>query len=88
MVFHQATRDVIIKDTQAPAYLINLMHDKNMEIRQEYDEEWGKKIQSEKFAGITHSGWRWWKADRWRKLSPTCTEKTRTPGAARSLLQH
>uniref|UniRef100_A0A8C1LPS6 Kinesin-associated protein 3b n=1 Tax=Cyprinus carpio TaxID=7962 RepID=A0A8C1LPS6_CYPCA len=57
MVFHQATRDVIIKDTQAPAYLINLMHDKNMEIRQvcdntldiiaEYDEEWGKKIQSE-----------------------------------------
>uniref|UniRef100_A0A672SWK9 Kinesin-associated protein 3b n=1 Tax=Sinocyclocheilus grahami TaxID=75366 RepID=A0A672SWK9_SINGR len=59
MVFHQATRDVIIKDTQAPAYLIDLMHDKNVEIRQvcdntldiiaEYDEEWGKKIQSEKF---------------------------------------
>uniref|UniRef100_A0A672MK12 Kinesin-associated protein 3-like n=1 Tax=Sinocyclocheilus grahami TaxID=75366 RepID=A0A672MK12_SINGR len=59
MVFHQATRDVIIKDTQAPAYLIDLMHDKNLEIRQvcdntldiiaEYDEEWGKKIQSEKF---------------------------------------
>uniref|UniRef100_A0A8C2DRH3 Kinesin-associated protein 3b n=1 Tax=Cyprinus carpio TaxID=7962 RepID=A0A8C2DRH3_CYPCA len=57
MVFHQATRDVIIKDTQAPAYLIHLMHDKNVEIRQvcdntldiiaEYDEEWGKKIQSE-----------------------------------------
>ncbi|CAB1332229.1 unnamed protein product, partial [Coregonus sp. 'balchen'] len=33
MVFHQATRDVIIKDTQAPAYLIDLMHDKNAEIR-------------------------------------------------------
>ncbi|XP_026062264.1 kinesin-associated protein 3b isoform X1 [Carassius auratus] len=59
MVFHQATRDVIIKDTQAPVYLIDLMHDKNVEIRQvcdntldiiaEYDEEWGKKIQSEKF---------------------------------------
>ncbi|KAM3875661.1 kinesin-associated protein 3a [Diretmus argenteus] len=59
MVFHQATRDVIIKDTQAPAYLIDLMHDKNTEIRKvcgntldivaEYDEEWGKKIQSEKF---------------------------------------
>ncbi|KAM6963400.1 kinesin-associated protein 3a [Aplochiton taeniatus] len=59
MVFHQATRDVIIKDTQAPAYLIDLMHDKNAEIRKvcdntldiiaEYDEEWGKKIQSEKF---------------------------------------
>ncbi|KAM4628521.1 kinesin-associated protein 3a [Polymixia lowei] len=59
MVFHQATRDVIIKDTQAPAYLIDLMHDKNAEICKvcdntldiiaEYDEEWGKKIQSEKF---------------------------------------
>ncbi|KAG7487580.1 hypothetical protein MATL_G00024970 [Megalops atlanticus] len=59
MVFHQATRDVIIKETQAPAYLIDLMHDKNAEIRKvcdntldiiaEYDEEWGKKIQSEKF---------------------------------------
>ncbi|XP_068196083.1 kinesin-associated protein 3-like isoform X2 [Antennarius striatus] len=59
MVFHQATRDVIIKDTQAPAYLIDLMHDKNVEIRKvcdntldivaEYDEEWGRKIQSEKF---------------------------------------
>uniref|UniRef100_A0A3Q1EQ89 Kinesin-associated protein 3b n=1 Tax=Acanthochromis polyacanthus TaxID=80966 RepID=A0A3Q1EQ89_9TELE len=58
MVFHQATRDVIIKDT-APAYLIDLMHDKNAEIRKvcdntldiiaEYDEEWGRKIQSEKF---------------------------------------
>ncbi|KAF3698889.1 Kinesin-associated protein 3 [Channa argus] len=59
MVFHQATRDVIIKDTQAPAYLIDLMHDKNTDIRKvcdntldiiaEYDEEWGRKIQSEKF---------------------------------------
>ncbi|KAM5144041.1 kinesin-associated protein 3 isoform 3-T3 [Callospermophilus lateralis] len=59
MVFHQATRDVIIKETQAPAYLIDLMHDKNNEIRKvcdntldiiaEYDEEWAKKIQSEKF---------------------------------------
>ncbi|XP_026170162.1 kinesin-associated protein 3-like [Mastacembelus armatus] len=59
MVFHQATRDVIIKDTQAPAYLIDLMHDKNAEIKKvcdntldiiaEYDEEWGRKIQSEKF---------------------------------------
>ncbi|XP_017311794.1 kinesin-associated protein 3a isoform X1 [Ictalurus punctatus] len=59
MVFHQATRDVIIKETQAPAYLIDLMHDKNAEICNvcdntldiiaEYDEEWGRKIQSEKF---------------------------------------
>ncbi|TNN74772.1 Kinesin-associated protein 3 [Liparis tanakae] len=71
MVFHEATRDVIVKDTQAPAYLVDLMQDNNAEIRkvcnntldiiavskyyqirlisQEYDEEWGKKIQSEKF---------------------------------------
>uniref|UniRef100_A0A8C4ZXU2 Kinesin-associated protein 3b n=1 Tax=Gadus morhua TaxID=8049 RepID=A0A8C4ZXU2_GADMO len=44
---------------EAPAYLIDLMHDKNTEIRKvcdntldiiaEYDEEWGRKIQSEKF---------------------------------------
>nr|XP_033503908.1 kinesin-associated protein 3a isoform X3 [Epinephelus lanceolatus] len=59
MVFHKATRDVIVKDTQAPVYLIDLMHDNNAEIRKvcdntldiiaEYDEEWGKKIQNEKF---------------------------------------
>ncbi|XP_078114398.1 kinesin-associated protein 3a isoform X2 [Sander vitreus] len=59
MVFQKATRDVIVKDTQAPAYLIDLMHDNNAEIRKvchntldiiaEYDEEWGKKIQNEKF---------------------------------------
>ncbi|XP_055363761.1 kinesin-associated protein 3a isoform X2 [Betta splendens] len=59
MVFHKATRDVIIKDTQAPAYLIDLMHDNNAEIRRvcdntldiiaEHDDDWGKKIQTEKF---------------------------------------
>ncbi|XP_036834622.1 kinesin-associated protein 3a isoform X1 [Oncorhynchus mykiss] len=59
MVVHQVTRDVIIKDTQAPAYLIDLMHDKNAEIRKvcnntldiiaEYDKECERKIQSEKF---------------------------------------
>jgi len=37
MVFHQATRNVIIKETQAPAYLIDLMHDKNEEIRKVCD---------------------------------------------------
>lgn len=59
MIFHQATRNVIIKETQAPAYLIDLMHDKNEEVRRicdgtldiisECDEEWGKKILVEKF---------------------------------------
>jgi len=32
MIFHQSTREVIIKQTQAPAYLIDLMHDKNKAI--------------------------------------------------------
>ncbi|CAL1547744.1 unnamed protein product [Lymnaea stagnalis] len=59
MIFHEATREIIIKETQAPAYLIDLMHDKNAEIRSvcdntldmigEFDEEWAKKIQLEKF---------------------------------------
>ncbi|ESP00888.1 hypothetical protein LOTGIDRAFT_140251 [Lottia gigantea] len=59
MIFHKSTREVIIKDTQAPAYLIDLMHDKNQEIRKvcdntldiiaEYDADWSKKIQLEKF---------------------------------------
>ncbi len=37
MIFHQVTREVIIKQTQAPAYLIDLMHDKNAEIRKVCD---------------------------------------------------
>ncbi|CAL8396232.1 unnamed protein product [Boreogadus saida] len=59
MVFHQVTRDIIVRDTQAPAYLVDLMHDKNAEIRKvcdntldivaECDEAWGRRIQSEKF---------------------------------------
>ncbi|KAM6938814.1 kinesin-associated protein 3a [Lycodopsis pacificus] len=59
MVFHKATRNVIVKDTQVPAYLIDMMHDGNAEVRKvcnntldiiaEYDEEWGEKTQNEKF---------------------------------------
>ena len=37
MIFHESTREIIIKDTQAPAYLIDLMHDKNPEIRKVCD---------------------------------------------------
>lgn len=63
-VFHQMTkhsniRDLIIKDTQVPAYLIDLMHDKNLEVRKvcdstldiiaEASREWAKRIQLEKF---------------------------------------
>ncbi|XP_072555629.1 kinesin-associated protein 3a isoform X1 [Paramormyrops kingsleyae] len=59
MVFHQATRDVIIKETPAPAYIMDLMHDRNREIQKvcnstldiiaEHDQEWGRMIQSQKF---------------------------------------
>jgi len=55
-----------VKQTQAPAYLIDLMHDKNSEIRRvcentldiiaECDQDWTIKIQLEKFrSSIQHS---------------------------------
>ncbi|XP_063683184.1 kinesin-associated protein 3-like [Bolinopsis microptera] len=59
MIFHKCTRELLIKQSQAPAYLIDLMHDKNTEVRRmcdttldiisEYDEDWATKIQYEKF---------------------------------------
>ncbi|GIX80193.1 kinesin-associated protein 3 [Caerostris darwini] len=59
LIYHRATREIIIKETQIPGYLLDLMHDKNTEIRKlcdrsleiisEYNEEWAKKIQIEKF---------------------------------------
>ncbi len=59
MIFHKSTREIIIKKTQAPAYLIDLMHDKNAEVLRtcaltldiisDYDDEWARKIQIEKF---------------------------------------
>eukprot|EP00118_Oscarella_pearsei_P007156 m.33925 g.33925 ORF g.33925 m.33925 type:complete len:801 (+) comp31926_c0_seq8:57-2459(+) len=59
MAFHKDTRDVIVQQTQVPAYLIDLMHDKNVEIRKvcdstldiiaECDMEWALRIQAEKF---------------------------------------
>ena len=59
MIFHESTREVIILQTQAPAYLIDLMHDKNAEIRRvcentldiiaDVDQDWTIKIQQEKF---------------------------------------
>lgn len=56
---HDETRDHIIKESQVPAYLIDLMNDKNAAINEvcsvtlnviaEHDEEWAKRIQMEKF---------------------------------------
>ncbi|XP_075158382.1 kinesin associated protein 3 isoform X3 [Haematobia irritans] len=56
---HESTREYMIKETESPAYLIDLMHDKNSEIRKicDYcldiiaisDNEWAKRIKLEKF---------------------------------------
>ncbi|KAH8256605.1 hypothetical protein KR026_006062 [Drosophila bipectinata] len=56
---HESTREYMIKETESPAYLIDLMHDKNEEIRKvcDYcldiiaisDTEWAKRIKLEKF---------------------------------------
>ena len=37
LCFHRSTRNVIIKKTEAPAYLIDLMQDKNKEVRRVCD---------------------------------------------------
>lgn len=51
---NESTRDYMIKETESPAYLIDLMHDKNQEIRKVcdycldkitmYDEEWATRL--------------------------------------------
>lgn len=56
---NESTRDYMIKETQSPAYLIDLMHDTNPEIRKVCDycldiiattnSEWASRIKLEKF---------------------------------------
>lgn len=56
---NESTRNYIIRDTESPAYLIDLMHDKNIEIRKvcDYcldiiamsDPNWASRIKLEKF---------------------------------------
>ncbi|XP_062138534.1 kinesin-associated protein 3 [Drosophila sulfurigaster albostrigata] len=56
---HESTREYMIKETESPAYLIDLMHDKNEAIRNVCDycldiiaisnSEWAKRIKLEKF---------------------------------------
>ena len=58
MVFHEATRNSFLT-SPAPAYLVDLMHDSNAEVRKvcdttldiiaEFDQEWSTKIRLEKF---------------------------------------
>ncbi|KAE8748254.1 hypothetical protein FOCC_FOCC005093 [Frankliniella occidentalis] len=59
MARHNLTREYLIHETEAPAYLIDLMHDKNSEIRKlcdacldvikECNEDWASRIKLEKF---------------------------------------
>ncbi|CAF1076602.1 unnamed protein product [Adineta steineri] len=59
LCFHKSTRNVIIKKTDAPAYLIDLMQDKNKEVRRvcdmtleiisECDPEWASRIKVARF---------------------------------------
>jgi len=56
---HPATRELVIRDAHAPAYLVDLLHDKNAPIRRvcdatldmvaESDPEWSTRIRLEKF---------------------------------------
>ena len=58
MVFHEVTRQIFLEST-APAYLVDLMHDSNAQVRKvcdttldiisEFDQEWATKIRLEKF---------------------------------------
>ncbi|CAF3976459.1 unnamed protein product [Rotaria magnacalcarata] len=59
LCFHKSTRNVIIKKTEAPAYLIDLMQDKNKEVRRvcdmtleiisECDNDWAGRIKHARF---------------------------------------
>ena len=56
---HEATRDVLLNHTQVVSYFVDLLYDKNAEIRKmadqtldvvmEYDPEWAKQIRLRKF---------------------------------------
>nr|XP_039269792.1 kinesin-associated protein 3-like isoform X2 [Styela clava] len=59
MIWHEVTRNVIVEETQAPSYLLDLLHDRNNEIRKicdatldiimEFDKGWEEKIRVSKF---------------------------------------
>ena len=59
LLYCQATRESVIRQSPAPAYLVDLMHDKNTRIQRfcnaaldilaDFDQEWAKRIQMERF---------------------------------------
>ncbi|KER23711.1 hypothetical protein T265_08476 [Opisthorchis viverrini] len=77
LVFHKRTIEMTVKSTQVPAYLIDLMHDKNAEIRRvcdialdiiaEYDKNWGTRIQAERFR---------WHNSQWLDMIDSATNHT------------
>jgi pantothenate kinase len=58
---HDSTRSFIIEETDAVAYLIDLLHDKNTQVQKvcdatldiisQIDDHWAEKVQREKFQG-------------------------------------
>lgn len=56
---HTETRNFLIRETEAVAYLIDLMHDKNPQVQKvcdatldiiaQIDEQWSERVQREKF---------------------------------------
>ncbi|KAL7053435.1 hypothetical protein AAHC03_027122 [Spirometra sp. Aus1] len=78
---HASTIKTLIQDTQTPAYLVDLMHDKNREIRRicdatlnlisEKDEIWARRIQAERF--------KWYNSQWLEMIEVTDQQSARTP---------
>ncbi|RTG88185.1 uncharacterized protein DC041_0002452 [Schistosoma bovis] len=75
LTFHESTRNLLVKTTQAVAYLVDLMHDKNADIRKlcditldivcEYESDWRIRIQTERFR---------WHNSQWLEMIDTATK--------------
>ncbi|CAH8511286.1 unnamed protein product [Dicrocoelium dendriticum] len=77
LILHRSVIEKIVKSTQVPAYLIDLMHDKNQEIRRicdlsldiisEYDENWGAHVKAERFR---------WHNNQWLEMIESASQPT------------
>ncbi|CAH8673104.1 unnamed protein product [Schistosoma rodhaini] len=75
LTFHESTRNLLVKTTQAVAYLVDLMHDKNADIRKlcditldivcEYESDWRIRIQTQRFR---------WHNSQWLEMIDTATK--------------